>query len=426
MPPDTFTDEYRDELARCTQCGKCRAVCPVFLKTQEEALVARGRLSILRLWSEGRLEEDEEFERSLWSCIKCFRCVQECPSQVNPPRLVYRSIAALTRGGGTSWLSRLVLRQVVVRRRLFDRVMRVVSLLERLLPGRSHGRLRHLPLFFKGEKSLPQLVFPTALMRYGTHEPPHTPAGSSKGIVAIFTGCLINYAYPHLIGKAIRLIEACGYTAWVPAAQVCCGTPALSVGDTEAVRRSAMRNTLVFSGHELRRIIVLCASCGRMLKSEYAGMGSKETAALSDKVSDISEFLFSENIDLEYNDEETVTYHDPCHLIWGQGISRQPRELLKRAATLREHSGSRECCGGGGLFGFYYPELSAMLGDSKLKNIADTGTPTVVTGCPGCMMQLSDRAENLGMPLRVKHTVEVLAGHLGKGRTKAEGVRHHG
>jgi glycolate oxidase iron-sulfur subunit len=38
-----------------------------------------------------------------------------------------------------------------------------------------------------------------------------------------------------------------------------------------------------------------------------------------------------------------------------------------------------------------------------------TGADAVVTGCPGCIMQLSDGLKQAGDKTRVLHTVELLA-----------------
>jgi glycolate oxidase iron-sulfur subunit len=106
----------------------------------------------------------------------------------------------------------------------------------------------------------------------------------------------------------------------------------------------------------------------------------------------------------------TVTYHDPCHLRT-RGITSQPRQLL--AATpgleLREMAGADKCCGLGGTFNVYHYDSSMQINEAKSRAIADTGAEAVATGCPGCMMQLSDGLLQNGLKVRVIHTLELLA-----------------
>ena len=45
----------------------------------------------------------------------------------------------------------------------------------------------------------------------------------------------------------------------------------------------------------------------------------------------------------------------------------------------------------------------------KTEAIVRTGADAVVTGCPGCMMQLSDGLKQQGAKTRVMHTLEILA-----------------
>jgi len=47
---------------------------------------------------------------------------------------------------------------------------------------------------------------------------------------------------------------------------------------------------------------------------------------------------------------------------------------------------------------------------ARAEEIAATGAGLVVTGCPGCRLQLTDALSRLGSPAKVVHTVELLGG----------------
>ena len=105
-----------------------------------------------------------------------------------------------------------------------------------------------------------------------------------------------------------------------------------------------------------------------------------------------------------------ITYHDPCHLRT-RGLTKQPRELLKGTpgVELTEMEGADRCCGLGGTFNVYHYESSMTINEAKSQAIIRTAAQAVATGCPGCMMQLSDGLKQHGSSIEVLHTLQLLA-----------------
>ena len=70
-----------------------------------------------------------------------------------------------------------------------------------------------------------------------------------------------------------------------------------------------------------------------------------------------------------------VTYHEACHLVHGQKISQQPRELLRAipGVELVELPEAMLCCGSAGIYNITQPEMSLALLERKMKHIAATG-----------------------------------------------------
>jgi glycolate oxidase iron-sulfur subunit len=91
-------------------------------------------------------------------------------------------------------------------------------------------------------------------------------------------------------------------------------------------------------------------------------------------------------------------------------ISSQPRKILKDlpGVTLVEMRDPGRCCGGGGSFSFYNYELSKQISRRKVEDIEATGASVVVTGCPGCMLQLKDQLGQKKSPVKVKHLIQVV------------------
>jgi glycolate oxidase iron-sulfur subunit len=76
---------------------------------------------------------------------------------------------------------------------------------------------------------------------------------------------------------------------------------------------------------------------------------------------------------------------------------------------LVEMEGADKCCGLGGTFNVYHYDSSMTINEAKSIAIEKSGAEAVVTGCPGCMMQLSDGLKQRGARTRVMHTLEILA-----------------
>jgi|ETNmetMinimDraft_13_1059891.scaffolds.fasta_scaffold01885_8 glycolate oxidase iron-sulfur subunit len=72
-------------------------------------------------------------------------------------------------------------------------------------------------------------------------------------------------------------------------------------------------------------------------------------------------------------------------------------------------SGADACCGLGGSFNLQQYELSSDIGMRKRNNIKISGSSTAATGCPACMIQISDMLSRSGDRIAVKNPIEIYA-----------------
>ena len=66
---------------KCMKCGKCSATCPAF---NEMDIKPHQFVSYV-------LNEDIDAlvkSKSLWKCLSCFACVERCPRDVKPGKLI--------------------------------------------------------------------------------------------------------------------------------------------------------------------------------------------------------------------------------------------------------------------------------------------------------------------------------------------------
>lgn len=209
-------------------------------------------------------------------------------------------------------------------------------------------------------------------------------AHKKRGRVAIFTGCSINFLFPHLGESLINVLKKFGYEVILPKGVACCGNPLRTLGLEEEAVELAKKNLRVFSKLKVDAILSLCPTCTLTLKTDYP----KIVGEGLEKAVDISVF-FNGKLDITDSVHKTSVYHDPCHLYYGLGVKKEPREIIKKAGVELIDSADSNCCGFGGLFCLSYRDISNNLLRERTKNFMDSKADTVITSCPGCILQLS-------------------------------------
>ena len=66
------------------------------------------------------------------------------------------------------------------------------------------------------------------------------------------------------------------------------------------------------------------------------------------------------------------------------------------------------CCGSAGIYNLVQPNAANELGDRKAELIASLDADVVVTGNPGCILQLQASLERAGKKIPVLHTIQLL------------------
>lgn len=227
--------------------------------------------------------------------------------------------------------------------------------------------------------------------------------------MAFFPGCAVNSMQKD-IGKAvISVLGRLGYEVVIPDGLNCCGRPLLSLGDRKIAEELAAHNSALFAALRADVIVTACASCGLTFKKEYPKLlrPSEKTPI----VLDIHEFLAYALPGMPMGSvRRTVTYHDPCHLGRGQGLSGMVRSILRSlpGLTLVEMNNADRCCGFGGVMRITHQKLSDGIAEEKARNIIATEASAVVTGCPGCRMQIANALKRAGTKIAVLHTVQVV------------------
>jgi glycolate oxidase iron-sulfur subunit len=411
-----------DLIDDCVHCGFCLPTCPTYVLFGEEMDSPRGRIYLMKEGLEGEAMNDTMVHH-FDLCLGCLACVTACPSGVQYEKLIESTRQQVDRRHGRStedrWFRELIYSLFPYPRRL--QAMRLSLLLYERSGLRARfnrrGLLDRLP---DRLRSLETLAPPVRFRRQTV--PVLTPAqGEERRQVGLLLGCVQRVFFDTVNAATARVLSAEGCAVMAPPGQGCCGALSLHGGREAEAMRFAGKTIDVFEAAGIDTVAVNVAGCGSAMKQYgyllrddpgYADRARRFSAG----VRDASELLQEMGtVAPRHPLPVTAVYHDACHLAHGQGITREPRDLLRQipGLTLKEVPREREiCCGSAGVYNLLEPETSRELGDRKSRNVLDAGAQLLVTANPGCHLQIQASLKRMGASLPAAHIMQVLDASL--------------
>jgi len=406
------TQDILEPLAPCVHCGFCLPACPTYLATGDENDSPRGRIVLMRRLASGELPAaDAALNYHLDRCLGCRGCEPACPSGV-----------AYGAGLQAARIHLEAERGLPVGARGILRIFASPALWRPLLTAARWLRATGLPRRFARASSALGMLAATA--PHGAARPAPARRSGSGPSVVLFRGCVMDTLFRHVHEAARRTLEANGYRVVEAEGQACCGALHEHAGDGAGARALARRNVEALLG-AADFIAVDSAGCGALLKEYGHLLGSADAEALAAKVRDVTELLADAGprpggpLPLE------VAYDAPCHLQHAQRVHAAPLAVLRaiQGARVRELPGADRCCGSAGIYSLLEPGLSQAVLEAKLEAIqaAEPAPDVLVTGNPGCLMQIGAGLLSAGLPVRTAHPVELLdEAYLASGYYAAE------
>jgi len=396
------------DLQKCIHCGLCLQACPTYIATGQEAESPRGRIYLMRQAHEGRIGWSQA-RPHIDACMGCLGCQTACPSGVPYAKLIEAARAEVETHARTP-LQRFARRQAIKnfttpsRLRLMLRLAHTVGM---------HRPPRWLAKMLGAADTAVRLPTPSA-RAWRPAQTVYPAQGTPKARVGLLLGCAMQVLFDRVHRATIGMLTLAGYEVHVPRNQGCCGALWVHNGYPREAQRNARALFEVF--REVDYIAVNAAGCGSTMK-EYGLLfqGAPEqlvAEGFARRVRDVHELLYEANLpEPKRNDSLSMTYHDACHLVHGQGIRVQPRALLQRlpGVKLIEMDGAEMCCGSAGIYNLLQPRLARDALQRKVQNIRNTGATIVASANPGCTLWLRQGLQEAGLPVEVLHPVEILA-----------------
>ncbi len=326
----------------CARCGRCLISCPVYEVSRIETLSPRGRVRLAQELCQGY----KPTAASFFTCLLCGACEEACPNQIS-----------------------LLQAFCEVRAQLHPRLKGLLAQgWPKVLKAVESG------LTLLGEK------LPLTKPFVKRQNLPET------GDVLLFLGCGANLIFPQVTETLTSLLASKGLRLGLPSGQGCCGLATLALGDEETFRQLAKANLRALAGE--KKVLTLCASCYFALKVLYPrlfkeGPWAKAAQDLANRIEEATGFLLAHGA--RWVPRSAGVLHVPCHQRfapispwWRKG----PWEVLEA------------CCGQGGSFGVFYPELSQAIAKTWRQGLAQLPfVPEVLlTNCTACYVRFKQES----------------------------------
>ncbi len=336
-----FEEKYRDQVLRCSSCGFCRAVCPVYGATLRPAYNARGKMLVLKEVMDKKIDLDDELIETLFQCTTCANCSTNCPSGVEVPEIIK-----------------------AVRKDMVH-------------IGSCHPAFKGMHEVLQKHTNI-----------YAENEPEDFERERNKQAECVyFIGCVGSYREDEATLATLDLLDKLkvDYTL---IDEVCCSGVLEDVGYqiNDDLARLNVERILKTNA---KTIITGCPYCSRTFnnKTQYAELKEKGIQVLH-----ISQFL--KDVDFGVQTEKKTTYHDPCDLGRHCGIYEEPRDIIRKVAPnfieMENHHADAMCCGAGGGVRGAYAKNSIAMARRRLEQAEAIGAEVVLTECNSCVHNLSN------------------------------------
>ncbi len=361
-----ITEQYKELIRRCEQCGTCTASCPT---SDVSEFNIRRLVRHLQL----DMHEEEEFlARYPWLCTLCYRCKELCTEGLEIPKLV-------------SALRGLALEKNAAPREVHD-VLNVI-------------KNNNSPYKFTGKTKTSRI------------DPPLQSSEDAKTLYWI--GCTPSIRTPNIALATAEMLKRAGSGYKSLGEEPCCGEPLICLGFLEEAKGIAMKVKGAIEGAKVEQLIAPCSGCYNAFTRLYPEILDVEISGV--EILHSSQFLVKNLSGLRLEEPMTVTYHDPCTLGRHAGVYEEPRALLEsiEGITLVEMDKNRQfstCCGGGGGLPSLDPKTAMEIAYRKLeREVVPLEVDALVTACPMCYLNFKLTSQKKKIPLKVHDLNEIAA-----------------
>jgi len=338
-----------EKLARCAMCADmCKYNCPTYLAMGRETLSPQKIARLIVYNEKGLLEDEDGFLDLMFQSAMCGACSRHC---------IYGDYDL----------------------RKFIHKARVKAFSNGVIPEDVRKRVE-------------------TFKKFGNPNGERGVIDKGSGDYGYFIDEDLLKAMDTVLSKSRRRIRQFG------GGDICCGAPLYYAGDMDGFRQASLRMKAEIETKQVRRIVVDCPTCLKMMTEIYRGIGVELDVEFM-HTTEFIETLLKQGRLVFRNENKAVTLHDPCILSYDLKIASVPRGIitalgfnLKEPAYSGEHT---HCCGAayGAKIGNH--RLKDAVTSMRVNELRNTAADIYVTTCPTCKSVLSE--------VNMKYITEMIA-----------------
>lgn len=244
-------ESIREEVYKCSKCGLCQSVCPLYIATKNEMYLPRGRYIVLNNLFNNKKKLSKNFIKNLDICLNCNACTDFCPSNIDATKIYTE------------------------------------------LKWKYKYRFGIIPFYIK--------YFFYLLSKSLKKESPQVKqikiqSQQTKEKVVYFQGCINKYIDNSDKNATLNILDKLGYNT-VKISANCCGLPYLSDGNFKAFDKNS-KKIIQSIPEDTKYIVCSCDSCYKTLKN---------IGEISTKIIRLDEILKENNYEIQL--KENIVYH---------------------------------------------------------------------------------------------------------------------
>lgn len=387
---------FNEEIYKCSKCGLCQSVCPVYKVTKNECVLSRGKFIMLNGILKNELELNKSVIKNIDLCLNCNACKKFCPSNIDAKEIFTAA--------KSEFVSKQKYNKFIYSASFFEFKMKLIGMLTGLYRTVFADKIinKLSPLIKKfgilGKRIL--LLNSVVSMNTKRNTKNKNKGKKDKGKVIFFEGCFNKYINPSSKNASLNLIEEIGYEI-LPIKMGCCSIQNYHSGHFEEFEIDA-KNIIKAIPKDIDYIICDCESCISVLKNydEFFENANE----IKEKTISVTEFLKKHNYKKTFNKKYKITYHKPCH------CENSQEDFINNIGNVEyiPLDNSDTCCGFSGTFAIKYEDISRKISKEKAMEIRKTNAEITVTSCPSCIMGLNQGLIEEGLNKKVLNISEFL------------------
>jgi L-lactate dehydrogenase complex protein LldE len=239
--------------------------------------------------------------------------------------------------------------------------------------------------------------------------------------IGLFIPCYVDQFYPAVGIATLFLLQKMGLNVVYPLKQTCCGQPLANAGAEKEARGAYWNFIRNFS--EFDYIVSPSGSCVYHVGEHYDIIEQlPEVKKVRSRIYELCEFILdiAGIQDLEITYPYKVGIHKSCHGLRGLELGNPSEKMGPRFSKVQQilekvkgielidMGSSDQCCGFGGTFSVYEPDISVKMGKERIKEHMFKGAEIITATDMSCLMHLDGIIRREKYNIKIKHIAEIL------------------